>query len=144
MKVTFYKNIKTMSGKCPNGNMVFGSYKNHTVCIVRNFVYPTLTENNELAGLKMKAAAQMWKNLSLDFILDLKRYATAFNHQHLDDRTLPLTAYNIFIMGICKYQEPITDINMISSLLGLDLNSWITNGYLKKVAVSTPFNATVV
>jgi len=143
MKVTFYKNIKTLSGKDKPGNMVFQSAKNHSVCIVRNYIKPRLTENNHYMGIKMTAAASLWKSVSLRFISDLKVYANAYNNQHLAERNLPLYAYNIFIMGIMKNHSPITSIPSLITDLGETLQEWIDNGFLKKVNTSHTFTATI-
>ena len=143
MKVTFYKNIKTMSGRCTQGNMVFMSAKNHSVCVARNYVKPRLTENNELMGLKMKAAANIWKSISVGFINDLKTYANAYNHQHLDERTLYISAYNVYIMAVMKYSIPIPSISALVTAFGATLEDWIGNGYLKRVNTTATFSANV-
>jgi len=144
MRATFFKNIKTLSGKCPVGNMVFNSVKNHAICIVRNFVKPRLTENNELAGEKMRAAAILWKLIPLDFVKDLKRYAGAFNAQLLNESTLYLSAYNIFNMAVLKHPLPFISLSELTSVLGNNLEEWIDFGFLPRVKVTQPFTEAVL
>ena len=143
MKATFFKNIKTLSGKDVPGNMVFGAYKNKEICIVRNYVKPRLTEQNELKGLKMKAAAGLWKSISVNFMRDLGRYANAFNSQHLVPPKLPLSAFNVFFMAVLKHPTPIASILDLVTVMGENLDQWVTSGNLRKVSVSQPFTATV-
>ena len=61
MRVTFYRNIKTRSGKCSNGKEVFMSLKNGEVCVSRIFTYPKLNDNHRLLGEKGTAAAKLPK-----------------------------------------------------------------------------------
>ena len=143
MKVTFYKNIKTMSGRCKQGSMVFISAKNHSVCLARNYVKPRYTENNELTGLKMKAAAFLWKSVSIGFIQDLKTYAAAYNHQHLDERTLYISAYNVFIMAVMKCSTPFASIAALVTAYGSTLEDWMVGGFLKRVNTTATFTETV-
>jgi len=143
MRITFAKNIKTMSGKCKNGNMVFMSMKNDTICIGRNFTYPLITQHHKSTGSKLKAAASLWKLLPNPFKEDLEKYAKAFNLIHLHEKKLKVSPFNVFIMGVCKADRPLESISEITDELGSTLNNWIQNKYLKNVSTETPFTATI-
>ena len=144
MRITFNKNIKTMSGKCNDGQMVFQSKKNDTVCIGRNYVYPLLTNQNTLSGNKLKAAAILWRNVTNSFKYDLQRYANAYNSQYHPRKKLRIGAYNVFIMAVCGLQNPIFDINVLSDMLGNTVANWISGGHLKNVKITVPFTATLI
>jgi len=143
MRITFDKNIRTMSGKCKNGNMVFMSMKNDTICIGRTYVYPKLNDQHEAAGGKLKAATQIWKTLPSPFKNELIAYAKAYNSQVLSARKLPVSAFNVFIMAVCKQEEKMNSIEEISVALGNTIAEWITKGHLKAVSVINPFTATL-
>ncbi|MCL2064376.1 MAG: hypothetical protein FWG98_08395 [Candidatus Cloacimonetes bacterium] len=144
MRVTFSRNIRTMSGKCNNGEMVFQSKKNNTVCIARNYVYPHLNANHTLSGNKMKAAASLWSEVPNGFKEDLKRYANAYNSQLLPRKKLRISAYNVFIMAIGWHNAPINTLDSVKTLLGNTVSEWISIGALKKVTVTVPFTAILV
>jgi len=140
MRVTFRKNIKTMSGKCNDGQMVFMSMKNDTICIARNYVYPLLNENHRYKGTLMKAAAALWPSVSDGFKQDLQRYANAYNSRYLPKNKLRIGKYNAYIMALFTYGQPISNMSALVSALGNNLSTWITRGFLKNVEVSSPFN----
>lgn len=141
MKITFFKNIKTMSGKCTNGNMVFGAYKNANICIARNYVYPVLTAQNELQAEKMQSGSILWKNISLDFIKDLVEYARLYNYQHQDSKKLNVTAYNIFMKVVLGLSTPLSNKEELMSVTGSTLNQWINAGFLPRVGSNREFIA---
>ena len=143
MKVTFYNNIKTMSGYCKAGNMVFMSVKNDTLCYVRKYTYPTITTHNNNAGNKLKAAAKLWKNLPIDFVADLKRYTAAYNSQLLPIGKGKLSAYNIFVKAVCKLDTPMTSVSALSGIIGSTIEEWIDMDILNRVQVKTPFEADI-
>ena len=143
MRATFYRNIKTLSGKDIPGNMVFNSYKDDTICIVRRYVYPTLTDNNELAGAKVRAAAALWKLAHANFVRDLGVYARAYNSQILNSKSLYLSAYNVFMMGVLKHPAPITTIAQLKTQIGESVDDWISMYSLPKVNLSVALTANI-
>ncbi|MCK9329183.1 MAG: hypothetical protein PHY08_06685 [Candidatus Cloacimonetes bacterium] len=140
MKVTFFRNIKTLSGKCNLGQMVFGAFKNATICIARNYVYPKLTEQNEIQAEKMRAAVNVWSILSENFVKDLTDYAHLYNFQHHEPDKLNLSAYNIFLKVVLGLQTPIASKEQLSSTLGDSVNDWISASHLPSVATNKSFN----
>jgi len=139
MRITFFKNIKTMSGKCSLGNMVFGAFKNSNICIARNYVYPTLTEQNEIQGEKMRAGVAIWKTLSADFIKDLVDYAHLYNFQKHDPNKLNLTGYNIFMKVVLGLSQTISNKEELGSAVGDTLSLWISGEHLPAVATTKSF-----
>ena len=140
MRVTFNRNIKTRSGKCKNGNEVFLSVKKGTICLSRIFTYPTITENNHFAGRKMIAAARLWRDIHVNFKDDLVTYAKCFNQQKLKDNKLPINAFNVFIMALCKKDvifETLAGPTGIKSVLGENITDWIMGDNLPNVSCNT-------
>jgi hypothetical protein len=132
-----------MSGKDKPVKMVFTSTKNDTICIVRNYVYPTLTDQNTLGGARFKSAASLWPNVNPLFIKDCKTYANAYNSQVLSEKKLPISAYNVFFMGVCKVQSIFTSLGDISTTIGSNINEWMENGFLPKVNTSSQLTAQI-
>ncbi|MCL1826911.1 MAG: hypothetical protein FWG20_02620 [Candidatus Cloacimonetes bacterium] len=143
MKVRFYKNIKTMSGRDKPANLVFLSMKNHSVCVVREYVKPRNTEHNHVMGARMKVVASLWKHISIDFIRDLKVYAASYNSQHLAEDKLPLFAYQVFSMAVLKTAIPLSNISVLAATFGDTLTEWIDAGFLPKITTSYSFSASV-
>jgi len=139
MRITFFKNIKTMSGKCSIGNMVFGAFKNASICIARNYVYPTLTEQNEIQAEKMRAGVTVWKTLSTEFIKDLVEYAHLYNFQKHDPNKLNLTAYNLYMKVVLGLAATISDKEDLGSVVGNTVAMWIENKFLPVVVSSKTF-----
>ena len=144
MRVTFHKNIKTMSGRCKDGKMVFNAVKNQTICIARRFVTPRMTVHNESAGRKLKAAALIWRLVHANFKSDCEVYANAYNNQHLPENKLPLSGYNIFIKALCQHNLPFDDLNDVSNAFGETLTDWISMGFLKSVNTNYVFMASAL
>ena len=109
----------------------------------REFVMPHLTSNHELMGLKMKAAANLYKSVGPLFKEDLDRYARLYNSKFRGPKMLPLSGYNIFISAVMKYSLPIPTIATLVTTFGGTLEDWIAGGYLRVVPNITPFTATV-
>jgi hypothetical protein len=146
MRVTFYKNIKTKSGKCANGKEVFMSMKNDEICISRTYTYPLLTDHNHLIGSKMVAASRLYSQMNSAFLADLANYTKAFNAQRLPAKKLPLNVRNIFIKAVCKHPTPIASVDGSEGLvatLGENLSSWISAGFLPSVSGNHDFSADV-
>ena len=144
MRITFKNDILTKSGKCKmTGETVFKSRKNDTICIQRRFTYPRLTEHHRQAGLKLKAAAEIWKVVSNGFKADLAEYTRLFNMQHLAKRKNFVSAYNLFISALCKHYAPFDDTSDVMNTYGAKLSSWILTGVLPAVKTEIRFNATL-
>jgi len=140
MKIKFYRNIRTMSGLDKQANMVFSSYKNDQICIARNYVYPTLTDNNALFGQKIKAAANLFKTLSVEFIGDLVKYAHCYNYQHRKVDEMNLTGYNIYMKVIMSLSNVISDKEELGNSVGVTVAEWINNNKLPAVVTSESLN----
>ena len=146
MRVTFYRNIKTRSGKCANGKEVFASLKNDTICVSRVFTYPKLNENHVLTGQKIKACAKLWKEIHPDFKDDLVKYAKGFNANLLKAKKLPIYAYNVFIKALCKHNKPfdsLDGLDGVKDIMGEGINDWITDGWLPSISNISYSNADI-
>ena len=139
MRVTFYKNIKTMSGTCRDGKMTFMSKKNDSICIVRRYVYPTITNQNNIMGANSLIIATLWKEVSESFKNDLQLYANAYNSQHLSENKLRVSSYNIFVKGMNFLDTVTNDSEIVSRDLGSTVNEWILTGALPAVHTSVQF-----
>jgi len=139
MKLTFKQNIRTKSGKVGDKSEIFVSRKNNTIACSRAYVYPRLTAHNTMTGNKMKSAALVYKMLSTGFISDLKRYAVAYNQQILPAKKVALNHFSVWIMAVCKYPNPLSDLNDIIDILGPSIGSWMNRGFLPRVNVTEPF-----
>jgi hypothetical protein len=133
MKVRFKENIATRSGKSKFGNTVFVTVKGSDVGYERKYVYPTLTAQNKLSGLKLKASGRLWHLLPEGFKSDCQRYAVKYNKQHLEDDKLPIKAINVFTKAVCKHNAPIESLEELAEILGNSIREWIERGYLRKV-----------
>ena len=144
-RVYFDKEIRAKSGRYKGSDIVFKAARNRTIGLTRTHVKKTRTTDHQLLkGSKLKAASALWHEISASFKADLERYAHAFNSQHLPEDKLYLSAFNIFIKAVCRYSTPIDDLSVLVMIFGNSLNSWIDNGFLRRVTVSSPFNAVVM
>jgi len=147
MRVTFYRNIKTRSGKCSNGKEVFMSLKKDEVCVSRIFTYPRISDHNRQMGSKVTNYSKMWTSVHDDFKKDLTTYANAYNSQRLKAKQLPISSYNVFMKGVMKYPTQLDDLsgtNGISEKIGETVPEWITNGYLPSVSRTNFLLASIV
>ena len=101
MKIYFHKNIKSISGRYKNSDIVYSAYKDRKICIARAYVKQKTTIYNIKTGIRTKQIASLWKNLSIYFKTDCKRYAKHYNKQFYDKHIHPLTGYNIFFQIGC-------------------------------------------
>jgi hypothetical protein len=147
MRVTFYRNIKTRSGKCNNGKEVFCSHKNDTICISKIFTYPRLNDNHRLQRQKVAAAAILWKEIHPDFIKDLQIYSNAFNSQLLKKKKLTISPFNVFMKALLKHNKPFTSIDGlggVKDILGEGINDWILDNWLPSVNNANFSNADIL
>ena len=143
MRVTFFDGEKTRSGLNRNSKMVYKSYKNDTISIMRRHVRPRITEHNILKGLKLKAAANIWKDVGDVFKDELKIYAELYNKQHQSLKKNNLSGYNIFTKVLCQQDEPFEDIDSVIDLLGSTIATWIKRGLLPEVKTTVVFNTQI-
>jgi hypothetical protein len=104
--------------------------KNGTICIVRNYVRPRITDHNVLVGNKLKAANRLFKQIHSDFLADLVAYKNAYNSQLLPENKLPISAQNIFIKAVCSHHEVIPTLSgpgSVSDILGGNISDWIAS-----------------
>jgi len=136
MRVTFEWPIKTLSGKSPDGTVVFQSYNNDNVCIMRKYVRPRITDHNREYGTKFKKIALLYRTMPEDFKDSLRVYAQAYNRQLLPEKKLPLNFYNILIKALCKKAVSLSDLDSMENIVekfGGTIEEWIENGLLDKV-----------
>ena len=103
MKVKFKYGIQTYSGTVDE--MVYGSYRDDTLCIGREYVYPTLNANNELFGTVGANLSALYASASQDYKDDLKTYAQRNGSQNVPKTKLPPTAYALFIKVMYWWQD---------------------------------------
>ena len=140
MRATFYRNIKTLSGKDRPADMVFQSFKDDSICIVRRYKYPTLNAHHANIGKKLAEAVKLWKIVDSGFLSDVGIYTRAYNSQVLAHSSLKLSPLNIFLMGVLKNPQTFTNLDAIADTLGLTIGSWIAGGSLPNVQVSVPLD----
>ncbi len=103
MKVKFKYGIKTYSGLIDE--MVYGSYRKDELCLGREFVYPTLTENNHALGSTMQNLASVYRNISPTYLQDLKKYALRNGQDNVPkDKVIP-TAFSLFLKMMYAWLE---------------------------------------
>jgi len=102
MKVKFKFGIQTYSGTVDE--MVFGSYRNGTLCIGRKYVYPTITENNTSKGTIMKNLATVWADVSSGYKDEMKTYALR-NAVNIPKNMLPPTSFSIWLKMMFLFSE---------------------------------------
>jgi len=103
MKVKFKYGIRTYSGTLDE--MVYGSYRKHKLCIGREYVYPTLTDNNELLGSVGKNLSELYWASSEGYRADLKTYAQRNCSENVPKTQLCPTSYAIFIKLMYAWQD---------------------------------------
>ena len=103
MKVKFKYGIQTYSGKIDE--MVYGSFRNDNLCIGREFVYPTLTDNNHALGSSMKNLAGIFHHISPTYAADLKKYATRNGQENVAKDKLIPTCFSLFIKMLYAWQK---------------------------------------
>jgi len=113
MIVTFRDHIKTLSGKSPDGTVVYHSYRNNTVCVMKKYVKPRITDHNRECGQRMKRVALLYKEVSQEFKESLRLYASLYNKQLLPEKKALLHAYNVFLKAFCCFIAIPFDIELI-------------------------------
>ena len=147
MRVTFYNDIKTKSGKSKASKTVFMSVKNDSICFQRTYVRPRITDQNRAQGAKMKAAMLLWTMVHSAFRHDLFTYANAYNTQRLPDRKRPINALNVYLMAVLKHSSPFTvvsGVNGIVSVMGPTVSEWMESGFLPNVSNANFLDADIV
>jgi hypothetical protein len=149
MKVNFKFGIKTYSGLIDD--MVYGSYRKDELCICREFVYPTLTENNHQIGASMSNLASVYHNVSPTYLANLKTYALRNGQENVaKDKVIP-TCFSIFVkMMFAWFKSDPEHVDLttvtIPDIIALDadvqtISSAVTAGFLPHIAVSDDLTA---
>ena len=143
MKVRFKYGIATYSGTIDE--MVYGSYRDHKLCIGREYVYPTLNANNELFGTVAANLSALYASASQDYKDDLKLYAQRNGSQNVPKTKLPPTAYALFIKAMYWWQDDDPTHVDLSSVTAEDVDTLgskistvkncIDNGALDSISV---------
>ena len=134
MKVSFKSIIQAYSGKDMSIHKVFVTPHNKNFSRLREYVYPCLSEHHHLTGAKLRSASEFWKQVHADFKEDLEIYAYFYNKSVQAENKQNVSAYNVFIMAVCKYSEPFTSLigdGGVKSVIGANISEWIENGYLQ-------------
>ena len=140
MKVKFKYGIGIYSGTLDE--LTFGSYFKNRVCIARKYVVPRLTDQNSLTGSKMKNLAVIYGNVSANYKIELKQYASL--HSVLTPKgKLPATSYALWVKMMFQFAKADPEHIDLTSLTYTDLQtvgdsiisiaSAVTNGFLAKV-----------
>jgi len=136
MRVEFTDFIRTLSGRSHDGLWVYTSCKDDTICIKRRYVRPRITDFNRLCGAKLCKIALLYKYITPEFKASLKIYASAYNHQVLSEKKLPINAYNAFIKALCRKKVELSTLDSIEEigrLYGVTVAEWISHGLLEPV-----------
>jgi len=136
MIVTFEWPLKTLSGKDLQKGVVYQSCRDDTLCIMRRYVRPRITEHNHYTGAKFRGAILLYKAMNPEFLRDLKRYTDAFNNQLLPEKKLPLNQYNTFLKALLNKKVRLNDLDSFqgfADLFGNTIEAWIASGLLPKV-----------
>jgi hypothetical protein len=152
MKVHLKFGIKTYSGTVDE--MTFGSYRNDNICIGREFVYPTLTENNHALGNAMKNLAIVYRNAAAGYKADFKTYATRYGAAYVPKNKLLPGGYSLFIkMMYAWYDSDPTHVDLstvtIADITALDADvrsiaRAVEAGYLPYVNPNADLVANIV
>ena len=121
MKVIFKYGISTYSGTIDQ--MVYGSYRDGKLCIGREYVYPRLTEYNELLGSIAKNLSTLYAAASVDYKADLKTYCQRNGSENVPKTKLPPTAYAIFIKLMYAWQKSDPEHVDLASLTESDIGT---------------------
>ena len=138
MKVQFKYGIGTYSGTLDE--LTFGSYFKNRVCIARKYVVPRLTDQNSLIGSKMKNLAVIYGNVSANYKIELKQYASL--HSVLTPKgKLPATSYALWVKMMFQFAKADPEHIDLTSLTYTDLQTVgddiisiaaaVTNGFME-------------
>jgi len=114
MKVKFKYGIRTYSGTVDE--MTYGSYKDDEVCIGRQWVMPTLTDNNSALGSVAKNLSTLWASASAGYKADFKTYAQRYGKQISEPDKLPPTGYSLWVKAMyawAKDEDPALDLSTL-------------------------------
>ena len=103
MKVIFKYGIKTYSGTIDQ--MVYGSYRHDNLCIGREYVYPTLNDNNHEKGAIVKNLASVYNAADSGYITDLKTYCTRNGQDNVPKDQIIPTAFSMFLKMMYAWYE---------------------------------------
>jgi hypothetical protein len=121
MKVKFKYGIATYSGTIDE--MVYGSYRDDHLCIGRNYVYPTLTAQNETLGSIGANLKLLWATVSAGYKADLKTYAQRNGNQNVPVSQMPPNSYALFIKLMYAWQKDDPEHVDLSSVTNSDVDS---------------------
>jgi len=138
MKATFRLGIRSLSGAAREEGVVFMSFRNGNVTVVRTFVYPRFTTHNQVMAARMKVAASLWRHISVGFREGLEDYAHAYNIERRSRFRLLLHPYNFFTRAVMRTAIPISNISVLAATFGENLEEWIEAGFLEPVQRVTP------
>ena len=120
MKVKFKYGIGTYSGTLDE--LTFGSYFKNRVCIARKYVVPRLTDQNSLIGSKMKNLAVIYGNVSANYKIELKQYASL--HSVLTPKgKIPATSYALWVKMMFQFAKADPEHIDLTSLTYTDLQT---------------------
>ena len=147
-KTTFSDLIVARSGFSNDKGNIFVTLKNGAgdpLCthIRRVPLNRKSSHHQEMFGERHKSITNLWNRLSVNFVSDLKRYAHAFNLRYRRDDH-PMSAFNIFVKVLSRQTNSIPTLLTLSQSLGNTIDEWMVNGFLPRVNVSQPFDATII
>jgi hypothetical protein len=103
MKVKFKFGIETYSGTVDG--MTYGSYRDDKLCIGREYVYPTITANNNDKGAMVQNLAKVYQAADPDYIADLKAYCVRNGMENVPKDKLVPTAFSMFLKMMYAWYE---------------------------------------
>jgi len=143
MKVTFEWPIKTLSGKSHDGKYVYCEYKDSSVCIMRKYVKPRITDHNREYGSKFQKIARLYREMPEEFKDSLRAYAQAYNRYLLPEKKLPLNFYNILVKALCNKNVSLSDLDSLENIVtkfGSTIAEWIEYGLLDDIRMGNRRN----
>jgi hypothetical protein len=111
MKVIYTRAIKTLSGKM--GKFVHTNKLVGEKAVVRKYVKPRLTENNQNIGNIMKNVSAVWKTCSDGFKNDLKTYTLKSKEYSSGDEIPAVTNFANFIKLLYRFRETNPNVDLV-------------------------------
>lgn len=146
-RMTFKDKIKTRSGKCFDGDLIYVTVKDSAGRPAhvhgRRIAAHRLTQHNTAFGEKMRMIANLFRRMPSDFVDDLKGYAHLYNLQHRS-RQKPISAFNIFVAVLGRHNTLTYSVISLSQTFGNSVGEWIEGGALRNVNTEKLFNAEII
>jgi len=140
MRIYFTYPINTMSGK--REETVFSSYNDNSICVAREYVVPTYTDQNANIGLIATNLGRVYDDFDQGYKADLRTYAIRANNESAFG-TYPINHYAFYykMWWAVNWGDPLIDLKTITfadiGLLTIPITTVkiaIDNGFLPPIA----------